>query len=190
MRGDVDFAEQLVPKIIEYLRGSASDSAAVVKLADPAEITAVFERDAGVSLKIGENQEPEAVEALLRAADVVVDYSVRTGSPGFNNQLYGAVDAVGLAGDWLSSALNTNVHTYEAAPMFTLLEQAVIHKVAEALGDGTDDDAEEARSEDQLYQYILTIASTASRLVHEDVMHWGKYNFIKMYRHCSSTRPM
>ena len=36
----------------------------------------------------------------------------------------------------MSSALNTNVHTYEAAPMFTLLEQAVVHKLAVALGDG------------------------------------------------------
>jgi glutamate/tyrosine decarboxylase-like PLP-dependent enzyme len=135
-RADVDFAEKLVPKILDYLRGSASDSAAVVKLADPAEIGAVMQSDAGLSLQIDADQAPEDVEALLRAADVVCDYSVRTGSPGFNNQLYGAVDAVGIAGDWLSSALNTNVHTYEAAPMFTLLEQAVVHKLAGALGDG------------------------------------------------------
>ena len=189
VRGDVDFAEQLVPKIIEYLRESASDSAAVVKLADPAEISAVFERDAGVSLQIGENQEPEAVEALLRAADVVVDYSVRTGSPGFNNQLYGAVDAVGLAGDWLSSALNTNVHTYEAAPMFTLLEQAVIHKVAEALGDGFLGDGNPKGFELGSQGVLLAGGSMANLYGMQLARHW-KVPETKMHGNAAAPFPL
>lgn len=61
-------------------------------------------------------------------------YSVRTGSPTFNNQLYGAVDEVGMAGEWLSTMLNTNVHTYEVAPVFTVMEKALVAKFASLLG--------------------------------------------------------
>lgn len=38
-----------------------------------------------------------------------VDYSVRTNHPKFFNQLYHGADPVGLAGAWLSEALNTNL---------------------------------------------------------------------------------
>ena len=59
---------------------------------------------------------------------------MRTGSPQFNNQLYGAADPVGVAGEWLTASLNTNVHTYEVAPVFTLMENAVLAKFAAVVG--------------------------------------------------------
>lgn len=54
--------------------------------------------------------------------------------PNFCNQLYGGVDPFGLFGSWISEGLNTNQHTYEIAPVFTLTEQAIISRLGEKIG--------------------------------------------------------
>jgi glutamate decarboxylase len=59
-----------------------------------------------------------------------MDNSVRSSHPLFLNQLYSGVDPVALAGEWLASALNANVHTYEVAPVLTEVEKAVLAKSA------------------------------------------------------------
>jgi hypothetical protein len=38
------------------------------------------------------------------------------------------------AGDWLVCVANTNVHTYEAAPVFTLVERAALARLAACVG--------------------------------------------------------
>ena len=38
------------------------------------------------------------------------------------------------AGDWLTAVVNTNVHTYEVAPVFTLAEVEVLAKFARIVG--------------------------------------------------------
>lgn len=38
----------------------------------------------------------------------VIHYSVKTGHPHFHNQLFGALDPFGLAGSWITDALNTS----------------------------------------------------------------------------------
>ena len=68
-----------------------------------------------------------------------LDYSVRTGHPLFLNQLYSGNDPYALAGELLSVVANTNVHTYEVAPVFTLIERAMIDKAAR-LWLGTNED--------------------------------------------------
>lgn len=45
----------------------------------------------------------------LRAiCEQVIRYSVKTGHPQFHNQLFGALDPFGLAGSWITDALNTS----------------------------------------------------------------------------------
>nr|CAD7423960.1 unnamed protein product [Timema monikensis] len=76
---------------------------------------------------------------LLRAVHNTVMFSVKTGHPYFFNQLYSSdntlmmarvvcvedsVDPYGLAGQWVTDALNPSVYTYEVAPVFTLMEVA------------------------------------------------------------------
>ena len=153
----LEFAEGLAPKLLEYLAslekeawaadravaGAAAGAAVaaagpppVVLLRAPDELEAAFVGEAGVDLSFAgpAANKPHATAALLAAADAILKYSVRTGSPQFNNQLYGAADSVGIAGEWLAAALNTNVHTYEVAPVFTLMEKAVLAKFANAIG--------------------------------------------------------
>ena len=59
-------------------------------------------------------------------SEAVVQYSVKTCHPYFYNQLYHGVDEYGLAGSWLSDALNTNIHTFEVAPAFIAIEHSLL----------------------------------------------------------------
>jgi len=44
----------------------------------------------------------------------------------FYFQLYHGIDTYGLASSWLSDALNTNNHTFEVAPVFIMVEKALM----------------------------------------------------------------
>ena len=50
------------------------------------------------------------------------------GHPRFLNQLSQGLDIVSLAGDWLASTANTNMFTYEIAPVFIMMEHQVFKK--------------------------------------------------------------
>ncbi|KDR13120.1 hypothetical protein L798_13050, partial [Zootermopsis nevadensis] len=73
-------------------------------------------------------------DELLHLCRDIVTYSVQTCHPHFKNQLYGGTDPYGLAGAWLAEALNTNIHTYEVAPVFVLVEHAVLQHVLNIFG--------------------------------------------------------
>jgi glutamate/tyrosine decarboxylase-like PLP-dependent enzyme len=59
---------------------------------------------------------------------------MRTSHPLFYNQLYARVEPAGLAAEWAAAATNTNVHTFEVAPVYTLLENEVIKKMSSLVG--------------------------------------------------------
>ena len=57
-----------------------------------------------------------------------------TGHPRFFNQLSTGLDIVSMAGEWLTATANTNMFTYEIAPVFILMEHAVLAKMREIIG--------------------------------------------------------
>ncbi|XP_011693292.1 PREDICTED: cysteine sulfinic acid decarboxylase isoform X1 [Wasmannia auropunctata] len=71
------------------------------------------------------------LETLIRQT---IQFSVKTSSPHFHNQLYAGIDEYGLIGSWLTEALNTSQYTYEVAPVFTLIEREVIQKSLKLFG--------------------------------------------------------
>jgi glutamate/tyrosine decarboxylase-like PLP-dependent enzyme len=73
----------------------------------------------------------DELEAICRN---VIKYSIKTNSGKFHNQLYGGTDLFGLGATWLSESLNTNQHTFEVAPVFTLIERSVIEEVKHVVG--------------------------------------------------------
>jgi len=94
-----------------------------------------------------ENELPLAIDRaglsdkqLEELSHRIVDFSVKTCHPYFFNQLYHGVDEYALAGTWLSEALNTNNHTFEVAPAFTVIEQSVINYVKQLFGWGDQGD--------------------------------------------------
>ena len=73
--------------------------------------------------------DPTDKDDLRDICQRVVDYSVKTNHPYFLNQLYHGCDVHGLAGSWLSDALNTNNHTFEVAPVFIVVEKALLRYI-------------------------------------------------------------
>ena len=56
------------------------------------------------------------------------------GHPRFFNQLSTGLDIVSMAGEWLTATANTNMFTYEIAPVFILMEHAVLKKMRDIIG--------------------------------------------------------
>ncbi|XP_022662086.1 glutamate decarboxylase-like isoform X2 [Varroa jacobsoni] len=71
---------------------------------------------------------------LLKDCRSTLKWQVKTGHPHFFNQLSSGLDIVSLAGEWLTSVANTNMFTYEIAPVFILMENVVLKKMREYLG--------------------------------------------------------
>jgi glutamate/tyrosine decarboxylase-like PLP-dependent enzyme len=97
------------------------------------ELRAKFE-EGGVSLSLAGNQVAHSPDTLMQATEMLLSYSVRTGHPLFFNQLYARADPVAIAADWASVATNTNCHTYEVAPVYTVMERECLAKVASLIG--------------------------------------------------------
>ena len=64
----------------------------------------------------------------------MVRRSVQTNHPYFLNQNYAGADPLGVVGDWLGAALNTTNATFEVAPVFTMIERALLAKMARLVG--------------------------------------------------------
>jgi len=56
------------------------------------------------------------------------------GHPRFFNQLSCGLDLMSMAGEWLTATANTNMFTYEIAPVFILMEHVVLQKMRELIG--------------------------------------------------------
>ena len=63
-----------------------------------------------------------ALEELMLVVEYYLYYSVRTGSTQFFNLLFSGYSIPGILGEMVTSATNTTMHTYEVAPVATLME--------------------------------------------------------------------
>mmetsp|Transcript_21615 Transcript_21615/g.34994 ORF Transcript_21615/g.34994 Transcript_21615/m.34994 type:complete len:995 (+) Transcript_21615:136-3120(+) len=127
---ELQFLSKLAPKLVDYHRESIGGEARVhSRLQSPEELAKTFAA-AGAPLGLAEGAEGVDMTTLTAAVQAVMDNSVRSSHPLFLNQLYSGVDPIALAGEWLASALNANVHTFEVAPVLTEIEKAVLAKTA------------------------------------------------------------
>lgn len=132
--GAVDaLLDAVVARLVALLRGADDRDARVCELAGPAELERAF-AEVGVPLELVDGEPARSTDDLARALDVVIARSVRTLHPRFFNQNFAGADPVAVLGDWLGAALNTTLATYEAAPVFTLLERALIARLAALAG--------------------------------------------------------
>ncbi len=104
----------------------------VIDFASPAELFATFDRSVG--LGFAADAAPHPPGAVLAAARSLMDHSVQTRHPRFLNQNFAGPDPVSIVGDWIGAVLNTTGATFEAAPVFTLQEAAVLAKLAHLAG--------------------------------------------------------
>lgn len=61
------------------------------------------------------------------------------GHPYFFNQLSTGLDIISMVGEWLTATANTNMFTYEIAPVFILMENVVLTRMREIIGWNTGD---------------------------------------------------
>lgn len=61
-------------------------------------------------------------------------YIIFKGHPHFFNQLSCGLDLVSMAGEWLTATANTNMFTYEIAPVFILMETVVMERMRRIIG--------------------------------------------------------
>ncbi|XP_055360805.1 glutamate decarboxylase 1-like isoform X2 [Betta splendens] len=125
----MQFLLEVVEILTSYIRKTFDRSTKVLDFHHPHQLLEGME---GFNLELSE--QPESLEQILVDCRDTLKYGVRTGHPRFFNQLSTGLDIVGLAGEWLTSTANTNMFTYEIAPVFVLMEQLTLKKMREIIG--------------------------------------------------------
>jgi len=127
------FVSSVANRLLAYLALASDRQTPVVTFASPDQLQRAF-AEAGVPLEVVPEQPATDLDALLVAIDRTLDYSVHTGHPRFYNQNFAGADPIAVAGDWLGAAVHTTAATYEMAPVFTLMERALITRLAQLCG--------------------------------------------------------
>ncbi len=126
------FLEGALQRASDYLLDPPSDSDPVISLASPTELLAEFAGSVGLSFS--STSEPAEPDDLLHAVEQIIEYSMHTSHPRFVNQNFAGPDPISVVGDYLGAVLNTTGATYEVAPVFTLMEAAVLSKLGRIAG--------------------------------------------------------
>ncbi|NWH63693.1 DCE1 decarboxylase, partial [Piaya cayana] len=125
----MQFLLEVVDILLNYVKKTFDRSTKVLDFHHPHQLLEGME---GFNLELSDN--PESLEQILVDCRDTLKYGVRTGHPRFFNQLSTGLDIIGLAGEWLTSTANTNMFTYEIAPVFVLMEQITLRKMREIIG--------------------------------------------------------
>uniref|UniRef100_A0A8C4X958 Glutamate decarboxylase 1 n=1 Tax=Erpetoichthys calabaricus TaxID=27687 RepID=A0A8C4X958_ERPCA len=125
----VQFLLEVVDILLSYIKKTFDRSTKVLDFHHPHQLLEGIE---GFNLELSD--QPESLEQILVDCRDSLKYGVRTGHPRFFNQLSSGLDIIGLAGEWLTSTANTNMFTYEIAPVFVLMEQLTLRKMREIIG--------------------------------------------------------
>ena len=75
-----------------------------------------------------------SLEELIPVIQSYLQYSTRTSSPNFFNLLFAGFEPSGLLSEMVTSVTNTTMHTYEVAPVATLMEMALIDALNSLVG--------------------------------------------------------
>ncbi|XP_048867319.1 glutamate decarboxylase 1 [Brienomyrus brachyistius] len=123
------FLQALVNILLAHVKTTFDRSTKVLDFHHPHQLKEGLE---GFSLELPEH--PENLEQLLVDCRDTLKYGVKTGHPRYFNQLSSGLDVVGLAGEWVTSAANTNMFTFEISPVFILMEEVLLKKMREKVG--------------------------------------------------------
>lgn len=124
--------ERIAANALAYVVDPPRESDPVIDLASPDQLVALFDEAAPIGFD--DVTLAQSDDALVAASELVIRHSVHTSHPRFINQNFAGPDPVSVVGDWLGAALNTTGATFEAAPVFTLMESAVLSKLGRIAG--------------------------------------------------------
>ncbi len=123
---------RIASRALAYVLDPPTGDDPVVDFLAPDDLVAAFEPV--LPLGLADEQPRSGDAAILDAVELVLGHSVHTSHPRFVNQNFAGPDPVSVVGDWLGAALNTTGATFEAAPVFTLMESAVLSKLGRLAG--------------------------------------------------------
>lgn len=87
-----------------------------------------------VNVSLDEKNCKVPLDSLYQSIEKVLKYSVRTSHPRFMNMLYGNTDILGVLGEVIATFCNTNIHTFEVSPVFTLMEHETMKVLCNLVG--------------------------------------------------------
>ncbi|PAA62473.1 hypothetical protein BOX15_Mlig010169g1, partial [Macrostomum lignano] len=126
--GTVSFITEVVDLLLEYLHRINDRSNKVLDFHHPHQLREALSHCLEIPV------EPRDLEQILSDCKETLKYAVKTGHPRFFNQLSSGLDVIAMAGEWLTAATNTNMFTYEIAPVFVLMEEVTLQKMREHIG--------------------------------------------------------
>ncbi|XP_060706166.1 glutamate decarboxylase 1-like isoform X2 [Hemiscyllium ocellatum] len=122
------FLMEVFEILLNYIRKTFDRTSKVLDFHHPHQFLKGME---GFTLELPDH--PESLEQILVDCRDTLKYGVKTGHPRFFNQLSSGLDVVGLVGEWLTSTANTNMFTFEIAPVFTIMEEVLLKKMSTVL---------------------------------------------------------
>lgn len=125
-RNTREFLHRVIDILLDYVTTSNDRSKKILDFHHPEQMKE------SIDLKIPDK--PLNLDQLLVDCKDTMKYGVRTGHPRFFNQLSTGLDIVSMAGEWLTATANTNMFTYEIAPVFILMEHECLGKMREIIG--------------------------------------------------------
>ncbi|CAF0984058.1 unnamed protein product [Brachionus calyciflorus] len=128
--GDYETTCQFLQKVVDlmmiHIKNTNNRSEKILRFQHPEDLKQVLD------LEI--KKEPVELSKIIDDCEMVMNYAVKTGHPRFFNQLSQGLDIVSLAGEWVTATTNTNMFTYEIAPVYNLIEMTVIDKMRILIG--------------------------------------------------------
>jgi len=121
-----EFLRQVVEILLDHITVQNDRSTKILDFHNPEQLKEVID--------FAIPEEPLNLDQLLVDCKDTLKYQVKTGHPRFFNQLSCGLDVTSLAGEWLTATANTNMFTYEIAPVFILMEHEVLKKMREIIG--------------------------------------------------------
>ncbi|XP_076268672.1 glutamate decarboxylase isoform X1 [Rhynchophorus ferrugineus] len=121
-----EFLQKLVDVLLDFIRATNDRNEKILDFHHPEDMQKLLDLkipDQGVSL-----------QQLIHDCATTLKYQVKTGHPRFFNQLSCGLDLISMAGEWLTATANTNMFTYEIAPVFILMENVVMTHMREIIG--------------------------------------------------------
>lgn len=121
-----DFLKKITEVLLDFVRASNDRKEKILDFHHPEEMQKLLDLhvpEHGVTL-----------QQLVHDCATTLKYQVKTGHPHFFNQLSCGLDIISMAGEWLTATANTNMFTYEIAPVFILMENVVMTHMREIIG--------------------------------------------------------
>lgn len=122
------FLTELVKLLDQYIHAEYRRTSKVLDFHHPHQLKEIMDHCLHI------DRDPKNLEEILSDCRETLKYCVKTGHPRFLNQLSTGLDVIGIAGEMLTSTSDTNMFTYEVAPVFTLIEEIVLEKMLGCIG--------------------------------------------------------